>query len=265
VILLLVVGIGVLGFAALRRNTAMQQVPYLGADPQHASASTAAPADATTPSPAGDSSATSPAGTGTAPPAGTPPTVGRDVAATAGAGTTAAAPGTGATPGRGTVPPGTAPTDAAGRAGRGAVPAKDSASTPPPATPASAAVVSFDNIRVLIADSDNKGREREAVLQLGGGRLSIVAGENGPSIASLPYANIKDAFYSRSKQPKWKDADGKDVESKVDLGRMGFFRGERNWLILLTPSEPLIFRVEDSQLKTVVPAIQEHTGVTIKR
>ena len=125
--------------------------------------------------------------------------------------------------------------------------------------------MSFDNIRVLVADSENKGREREAVLQLGGGRLSIVAGNNGPSIASLPYANIRGAFYSRSKQPKWKDAEGKDVESKVDLGRMGFLRGDRNWLIFLTPSEPLIFRVDDSQLKAVMPAIQEQTGVTIRR
>ncbi len=265
VILLLLVGIGVLGFAALRRNTAMQQVPYLGADPQQASASTPAPTDATTPSGAAESSPVSPAA-GTAPPAGTPPTVGRDVAATAGAGATTSAGGTGATPGRGTVPPGTAPADAAGRAGRGAVPAKDSATTPPPATPAaSAAVVSFDNIRVLVSDSDNKGREREAVLQLGAGRLAILASENGPSIATLPYTNIKGAFYSRSKQPKWTDADGKEVESKVDLGRMGFLRGERNWLIFLTPSEPLIFRVEDSQLKTVLPAIQDQTGVTIKR
>jgi serine/threonine-protein kinase len=266
VILLLVIGIGVLGFAALRRNTAMQQVPYLGADPEQASSSAPAPTDATTPSAGAESSPAAPAAAGTAPPPGTPPTVGRDVAATAGAGTTASAGGTGAAPGRGTVPPGTAPTDPAGRAGRGAVPAKDSGTTPPPVTPAaSAAVVSFANIRVLVSDSDNKGREREAVLQLGGGRLSILAGENGPSIASLPYANIKDAFYSRSKQPKWRDADGKEVESKVDLGRMGFLRGERNWLIFLTPSEPLIFRVEDSQLKSVLPAIQEQTGVTIKR
>ena len=118
---------------------------------------------------------------------------------------------------------------------------------------------------MLVADSENRGRERDAVLQLGGGRLSIVSGNNGPSIASLPYANIRGAFYSRSKQPKWKDAEGKDVESKVDLGRMGFLRGDRNWLIFLTPSEPLIFRVDDSQLKAVVPAILEQTGIAIRR
>ena len=92
-----------------------------------------------------------------------------------------------------------------------------------------------------------------------------MAGDNGPSIASLPYGNIRGAFYSRSKQPKWKDAEGKEVESKVDLGRMGFLRGDRNWLIFLTPSEPLIFRVDDSQLKAVMPAIEEQTGVTIRR
>jgi hypothetical protein len=73
------------------------------------------------------------------------------------------------------------------------------------------------------------------------------------------------AFYSRSKQPKWRDADGKEVESKVDLGRMGFFRGDRNWLILLTAGDPLIIRLEDSNLKAVLPAVQERTGVAVKR
>jgi eukaryotic-like serine/threonine-protein kinase len=267
VIVLLLAGIGVLGFAALRRNTAMQQVPYLGADPQQASASAPAPTgDGTPAAPVPATSSSTAVAPNAQAPAGPLPPTGRDVAATAGAGAVAPAAGTGVTPGRGTVPPGTSPTDAAGRAGRGTVPAKDSSTTPPPATPAaSAAVVSFDNIRVLVVDSENKGREREAVLQLGGGRLSIVAGDKGPSIASLPYANIRGAFYSRSKQPKWKDDQGKEVESKVDLGRMGFLRGDRNWLILLTPSEPLIFRVDDSQLKAVVPVIQEQTGVAIRR
>jgi hypothetical protein len=73
------------------------------------------------------------------------------------------------------------------------------------------------------------------------------------------------AFYSRSRQPKWKDADGKEVESRVDLGRLGFFRGDRNWLIVLTRSEPLIIRIEDSDLKTVLPAFTEHTGVAVRR
>ena len=72
-------------------------------------------------------------------------------------------------------------------------------------------------------------------------------------------------FYSRSRQPRWKDASGKEVESKIDLGPMGFLRGERNWIVLLTAGEPVILRIEDSALRTVLPALEERTGHKIRR
>ena len=50
------------------------------------------------------------------------------------------------------------------------------------------------------------------------------------------------------------DASGQEVVSKIDLGRMGFLRGERNWIVLLTAGEPVILRIEDSALRTVLPA-----------
>jgi hypothetical protein len=55
------------------------------------------------------------------------------------------------------------------------------------------------------------------------------------------------------------------VESRADLGRMGFLRGDRNWLILLTSGEPIILRLEDAALRTVLPAIEERTGKKIQR
>ncbi len=125
--------------------------------------------------------------------------------------------------------------------------------------------VSFEGVRVLVSDGGDRARERQGVLQLGGGRLTIVDRAGGNPIAVLPYNSIAGAFYSRSKQPRWKDANGKDVESRVDLGRMGFFRGERNWVIFLSNSEPLIIRLEDDDLKAVLPAIQEQTGIAVKR
>jgi hypothetical protein len=125
--------------------------------------------------------------------------------------------------------------------------------------------VSFAGIRVLVPDGADKSRERQGVLEFGGGRLSIVDRAGGASIIDLPYKSITGAFYSRSKQPRWRDAEGKAVESKVDLGKMGFFRGDRNWLILLSGSEPLILRLEDKDLKTLLPAFEEQTGVAIKR
>jgi hypothetical protein len=46
---------------------------------------------------------------------------------------------------------------------------------------------------------------------------------------------------------------------------MGFLRGERNWVILLTTGEPVILRIEDSALRTVLPALQERTGQKVQR
>jgi hypothetical protein len=82
---------------------------------------------------------------------------------------------------------------------------------------------------------------------------------------SLATSSLSGIFYARSKQPKWRDASGQMVESKIDLGRMGFLRGERNWIILLSSGEPVILRIEDSALRTVLPALQERTGHQIQR
>jgi hypothetical protein len=46
---------------------------------------------------------------------------------------------------------------------------------------------------------------------------------------------------------------------------MSFFRGERNWLILTTHAQPVFIRLEDADLRTVLPAVQERTGVKIQR
>ena len=82
---------------------------------------------------------------------------------------------------------------------------------------------------------------------------------------SLANGSVTGIFYSRSKQPRWRDASGQQIESKLDLGRLGFLRGDRNWLILLTSGDPIILRLEDTALRTVLPAIEERTGKKIQR
>jgi hypothetical protein len=51
----------------------------------------------------------------------------------------------------------------------------------------------------------------------------------------------------------------------VDLGKLGFLRGDRNWLILLTDADPVILSVEDGQLRQVSQAIEARTGRTVQR
>jgi hypothetical protein len=82
---------------------------------------------------------------------------------------------------------------------------------------------------------------------------------------SIANSVLRGIFYSRSKQPKWRDASGQEVESRIDLGPMGFFRGDRNWIILQTRGEPVILRIEDSAMKTVLPALEVRTGHKVQR
>ena len=124
--------------------------------------------------------------------------------------------------------------------------------------------MTFNQVRLLVADGD-RVREREGVLRLVDGQVSILTPGGSASILSVANSSLRGIFYARSKQPRWRDASGQTVESKIDLGRLGFLRSERNWVILLTAGEPVIFRIEDSALRTVLPALQERTGQPIQR
>jgi hypothetical protein len=117
---------------------------------------------------------------------------------------------------------------------------------------------------LLVADGD-RAREREGTLHLSNAQVSVVPQSGGAPMMSLANGSVTGIFYSRSKQPRWRDASGQQIESKLDLGRLGFLRGDRNWIILLTSGEPVILRIEDSALRTVLPALQERTGHRVQR
>jgi eukaryotic-like serine/threonine-protein kinase len=283
--LVLIVGVAAFGLYALRRSTFPQQL-QIGAQP---SEETKPPTDPSGAKPATDAeSGTADRPAGAAPPgapvAPTPPTAppapqpGTDAGA---AGAKAAgrvgapapgAPGTvppataGARGAKGSLPapPGTEPSPASGT-----VPASASApDTPePPVTAAStssAPPVTFDDVRVLVKSGD-RTRELTGVLSLGNGQLAVLDKAGGTSLVSLPYSSLTGAAYSRSKQPRWKDADGRDVEAKVDIGKLGFLRSDRNWVILFSHGEPTFLRIEDASLRTVLPAIESHAGLKVRR
>ncbi len=268
-------GIGVLAFAAFRggRSALLQTAATesaIGATPP---ALTAEP-PATVPSP--EATVVAPPAPVSVPPAapvpappkvpapGTtgalPPAGGERGVATAGAGPraakTAGRGGSGVSPGGSPVGGLAAAPDAATKV----EPAPPVAPSPVPAVPA----MTFNQVRLLVAEGD-RVREREGVLTLADGQVSIVTPGGSAPIMSVANSALSGIFYARSKQPRWRDASGQTVESKIDLGRLGFLRSDRNWVILITGGEPVIFRIEDSALRTVLPALQERTGQKIQR
>ena len=268
------VGIIVLAIAALRGPSAPQSsslppAPQAPAQTQTAT-STQTPTQTQTPTP----TPTPPAPAASATPLPKPPAApapgspSQPTTSTAdkGVATAGAGPAGAKTAGRGPTPPSSTSADPSlsARGGRAANP-KDAATPPPPAASAAAAsTVTFNQVRLLVADA-GRAREREGVLQLGGGQVAVLASAGGAPIMSIPTTALSAVFYARGKQPKWRDASGQEVVSRIDLGPMGFLRGERNWIILLTRTDPVILRIEDAALRTVLPALQEKTGLTIQR
>jgi serine/threonine protein kinase len=260
-IVILGIGVAVLAFAVLRDRTPRTPAQIALGQDGTSPVATPPPASSTLPAPETPTTATTskpstPAGVaGTSP---TPPQPG-------GVATAGSNPGATKPAGRATGPAATPATRTdLSPEGRGAVPAANTTPTPTMPTPAAVPMVSFNQVRVLVNEGE-KAREREGVLQIGNGQVALLSGSGGAPIMSVPTTALKGMFYARSKQPKWRDASGKEVEGRIDLGRMGFLRGERNWVILFTNGEPVILRFEDSALRTALPALEQATGQKIQR
>jgi serine/threonine protein kinase len=280
-VLIVAVGVAFLAVAAFRRNAASESaatqsaaVQTPGAAQPDGSVAGAPPAPGAPPVPpvVAATPTPTPAPTATPTPRPAAPAAATGAPATTAPGGVATAGATvpaGSKPARGAAPSSTAgaiPTSDPDAAGRGSTPAGTDAAASKSPEPAVDAIppATFNQVRVLVSEGD-RAREREGVLNIGGGKLSVASAGGGAPIVSLPTSAVNAVFYARSKQPKWRDASGQPVESRIDLGPMGFFRGDRNWIILITGGEPVIFRIEDSALRTVLPAIEERTGLKIQR
>jgi serine/threonine protein kinase len=263
-LVIVAVGIAVLAFVALRNPSTPVATTAAAPTPPVPSPS---PTDSALPAPPGTSPTTLAATTPTPP---LPPPSSKTSSAPSVVATAGAEPATNKSS-RGTAPatPAVADASTSGRAARATTPKETApapvpASAPPPAPAAAAPLVSFNQVRVLISEA-GKAREREGVLQLAGSQITVVPTSGGAPIVSVSSSALSGLFYARSKQPKWRDASGQEVISRIDLGPMGFLRGERNWIILLTANDPVILRIEDAALRTVLPALQERTGLKIQR
>jgi hypothetical protein len=275
-LVLLVVAVGLLAFAALRRPIAPVAAPTETAiEPADAEA-TASPSSTpepptNEPAPSDLAAAAKPAQTPGEPP---PP-------ATAGASTSkpsAAAAGT-ATPaaaqsGRGqapatapaasatsTAPPPSQPTPA-DAAGRGA--AASSAGGTASAGTTNSLPESFGDIKTLVADG-TKSRELDALLILEPERLVVRNRDNGSILQATPYQSIAAATYTRSKQPRWQEAESVAPIPKNFSGSGFFLKSSRHWLTLQSKTEFVILRLEDKNFRMVLASLEARTGLRVQQ
>jgi eukaryotic-like serine/threonine-protein kinase len=264
-LVVLIAGIAVLGFAALRRGgNSVQTAAATPLTPvSQGSAADAQPGSSPAPNPpealpteGSTPPAAPPNATPSATPGAPPPALPASASGTAGQLETA-------TRRPKPAPPRAAATAVPAEPPPAAPPAPVVEPPPPPARP-ELAPITVKDVKVLVKQG-NSMRDRDAVLTLAGDHLAVLDKSGKSEILSLPYSSIAKAFYSRSKQPRWKDADGKEARASVDMGKLSFFRGDRNWLILTTSSDPVFIRFEDGVLRAALASVEERAGVKIER
>jgi serine/threonine-protein kinase len=274
-----VVVIGIGAFVWSRRQSA---APAPAAD----AATPATPAPASTDANATPPAATPPPADQTAPDAAKPATVAPAAAVPADAGRVAppatsapGARGASSTPVNG-APPSTsassstttAKPDAATIAANGARSASPPATgargaTPPATTPAAPAAPiddtfhTFKDIKFMVVKA-NDSQDQDALLNLGSGQITVVPKDGGAAYAAIPYGTVVKATYAHMKDPKW---DAALPAPPDNLNIHGFMRGTRHWLMLQSKTGYALLRLDDTNWKGILDAIEARCNLKIDK
>jgi hypothetical protein len=118
----------------------------------------------------------------------------------------------------------------------------------------------------LVVFTSGKARERDVTVRLGEQDVAVTERSAGASLATVPYNTVVGLFYSRSPEPRWTGPTGIVIPvAKVDRGRFGFLRGDRDWLTIRTPTEFTALRPESSHLARLIEALEARTGLKVVR
>jgi serine/threonine-protein kinase len=110
-----------------------------------------------------------------------------------------------------------------------------------------------------------KSRELDALLILEPERLVVRNRDNGSILQTTPYQSIAAATYARSKQPRWQE-DGNVAQIPKNFSGSGFFlKSSRHWLTLQSKTEFVILRLEDKNFRMVLASVETRTGLKIQQ
>jgi hypothetical protein len=120
----------------------------------------------------------------------------------------------------------------------------------------------FFDAKTVVAEG-GKNREHDTKILLAGGKLTV--SEDNHLVTAVAFADIVGISVSNSRQPMWNSPQGPAEMMKVEAGKLGFFKGGRNWLGVRTADTSLVIRVDDENLKKVIAAFEERTGKRVVR
>jgi hypothetical protein len=139
------------------------------------------------------------------------------------------------------------------------------AAEPAPPAAASAPTESFGDIRAVVPGEGTKSRELDALLSLEPGKLVVRSRESGAVLKTLPYQAIAAATYVQSKRPKSSDSPNVAAVPENVAGS-GFFLGTaKHWLTLQSPSDFLILRLDDKNVRAIMSSLESRTGIKTQR
>jgi hypothetical protein len=143
--------------------------------------------------------------------------------------------------------------------------------TPKPvaAAPASAAgaevpvlpSLSFNDVKMLTVNG-TRTSTLDVVVQFSGADVTVQLANGKAASATLPYHRITKATYANGRDPKWDPAFSAPAE-KLDVS--GLLGRARRWLVLQGVDSYVILRLDGSDWRDVVKALEDRARIVIDR
>jgi hypothetical protein len=130
-------------------------------------------------------------------------------------------------------------------------------------------VETFDKVELLVPNGD-KISEKSVRLRFLPDALQIEAIADKKILKTFKYAEIKDAEYSYSKNPRWKTGLGLGAASILFPPLLlvaipiGFTKHRRHWLTIRGGDDYAVLKLSKSNRKLILPAFETKTGVSVQ-
>jgi hypothetical protein len=126
----------------------------------------------------------------------------------------------------------------------------------------------FDKVELLVPNGE-KINEKSVRLRFLENELQIETTADGKIFKTFRYAEIKDAEYSYSKNPRWKTGLGLGAASIIFPPLLliaipvGFTKHRRHWLTIRSGDDYAVLKLSKSNRKLILPAFETKTGVNV--
>jgi hypothetical protein len=79
----------------------------------------------------------------------------------------------------------------------------------------------------------------------------------------LPYADVLTLSTSRSRQPRWRNANGTESGADLGGGAFSFLKSDRTWLAIQTHDHTYVVRAARDDIQPLAHAAAERTGLAV--